>query len=114
MYPFGYFIPVFENICIASGAQCFKYGEDIPNSKISDWETWATDLADFLLNSSTKVLPSEILETVKYEMNGFHILHALLNEIHPNMIQYPILLCSELPYQLTTRQSLLSTKDTRQ
>ncbi len=82
------------------GSTGFAFGIDLPQSKITDYSAWQSDIGRVLQRSSTFPSKSKTSQRAATTSNGYEILLALVSDSHPGFVDQPILLAMNFPVQL--------------
>jgi hypothetical protein len=77
----------------------FEFGKDLPQSKITNYSAWQSDIGHVLQRSSTFPLKSKTAQRNATTSNGYKILLDLISDSHPSFVDQPILLAMNFPTQ---------------
>ena len=103
-YGNGYYIPPYSLLRKGhGGSDGFTFNVDLPDTFRHRYFKWNSDLLRILQKTSTFPTGSDLSKRAKSTTNGFHALHSLISDTHPNFVPQPILLAMELPKQESTQ-----------
>ena len=99
-YGNGYYIPPYSLLTKGhGGSDGFHFTIDLPDSFRHRYFKWNSDLLRILQKTTTFPQGSDFSKRAKSATNGFHALHSIISDSHPNFVPQPILLAIELPKQ---------------